>query len=314
MTDNIDATLKLSWLEASLTCTSELAEAVAEVFVRYTPDGVVLQQVTVFDQHTQEERPTGQMRVAAYLPNGQALEQTRRRLEESVWHLGQIAPLGPLQFAVLEDQDWMSAWKEHYQPLKIGRNLIVLPAWVDPAMAGDRIPIIISPDMAFGTGTHPSTQLCMIALEKYGSKGMDVFDIGCGSGILSIEAALLGAQSVIGVDTDPQSIPSSRRNAALNGLEGRIDFQQGTHTDLLARQSFPKQAQRVLANILAPVLIQMLENHLADLLAPGGLLILGGILDWQAQGVADTARENGLALKESLHTNDWVVLVFSKPK
>ena len=301
-----------NWLEASLVCSGELAEAVAEVFSRYAPDGVLINSLTSFDQQDYEEKPNGDTQVVAYLPMDNKLEQTRRQLEEAVWHLGQIAPLGHLEYQVIADQNWMDSWKERYQPLELGKNMIVLPAWVDPALAEGKLPIIISPDMAFGTGTHPSTQLCLIALEKYGCQSKDVLDIGCGSGILSIAAVRLGAERVMGVDYDPIAIPSCERNAALNGMEGRILFEVGTHTDVLARTDGLKQAPVVLANILAHILIKMLETGLADTVAPEGLLILGGILDTQADNVIQAASKNGLNLIDTLTEQDWVVLVLQK--
>jgi ribosomal protein L11 methyltransferase len=153
-----------AWLEASLICSAELAEAVAEVFSRFSPDGVVLNNVTRFDQESYEEKPTGDMQVVAYLTNDDTIEEKRQQLDEAIWHMGQIAPLSPVSYALIVDQDWMALWKQHYKPLEIGERLIVLPAWVDEKLAGKRLPLRISPDMAFGTGSHPSTQLCLAAL------------------------------------------------------------------------------------------------------------------------------------------------------
>jgi len=303
----------LAWLEVSMICSGELAEAVAEVFSRFSPDGVVINSVTHYDTLGHEEIPTGDMQVVAYFPQDEQSEVIRHQLEESIWHMSQIAPLGPLEYKVVVDQNWMEAWKANYKPLKIGRNLIVLPAWVDPVLAEGRIPIIISPDMAFGTGTHPSTQLCMLALEKYGAKEMDVIDIGTGSGILSIEAAKLGAERILGVDNDPVSIPSAINNANLNGVGDRIIFEVGTHTDVLNREDGLNQAPRVIANILSPILAKMLSTGLADLVSPLGLLFLGGVLEHQAQDLADLARTLGMTLRETLHQEDWVVLVLHKP-
>ncbi len=302
-----------AWLEASMICSGELAEAVAEVFSRFSPDGVVMNSVTQYDALGHEEIPTGDMQVVAYFPQDEQTEAIRRQLEESIWHMSQIAPLGSIEYKLIVDQNWMEAWKANYKPLKIGRNLIVLPAWVDPALAENRIPIIISPDMAFGTGTHPSTQLCMLALEKYGVKEMDVIDIGTGSGILSIEAAKLGANRILGVDNDPEAIPSAINNAALNGVADKIIFEVGTHTDVLSRKDGLNQSPRVIANILSPILANMLSTGLADLVAPSGLLFLGGVLEHQAQALADLARSLGLSLRETLHQEDWVVLVLHKP-
>lgn len=301
------------WLETSIVCSGELAEAVAEVFSRFSPEGVVINSVTHYDALGHEEIPTGDMQVVAYFPQDENTESIRRQLEEAIWHLSQIAPLDPIAYKLVRDQNWMEAWKANYQPLKIGRNLIVLPAWVDPSLAEGRIPIIISPDMAFGTGTHPSTQLCMLALEKYGVKQMDVIDIGTGSGILSIEAAKLGANRILGVDNDPDAIPSAINNAMLNGVADKILFEVGTHTDVLNRTDGLSQSPRVIANILSPILANMLSTGLVDLLSPSGLLFLGGVLEHQAQGLADLARTLGLSLRETLQQEDWVVLVLHKP-
>ena len=301
------------WLETSIFCSGELAEAVAEVFSRFSPEGVVINSVTHYDALGHEEIPTGDMQVVAYFPQDENTESIRRQLEEAIWHLSQIAPLDPIAYKLVRDQNWMEAWKANYQPLKIGRNLIVLPAWVDPSLAEGRIPIIISPDMAFGTGTHPSTQLCMLALEKYGVKHMDVIDIGTGSGILSIEAAKLGANRILGVDNDPDAIPSAINNAMLNGVADKILFEVGTHTDVLNRTDGLSQSPRVIANILSPILANMLSTGLVDLLSPSGLLFLGGVLEHQAQGLADLARTLGLSLRETLQQEDWVVLVLHKP-
>ena len=302
-----------AWLEASIICSGELAEAVAEVFSRFSPDGVVMNSVTRYDSLGHEEIPTGNMQVVAYFPQDESTESLRNQLEQAIWHMSQIVPLDPIEYQLVLDQNWMEAWKANYKPLKIGRNLIVLPAWVDPALAENRIPIIISPDMAFGTGTHPSTQLCMLALEKYGVKEMDVIDIGTGSGILSIEAAKLGAERILGVDNDPDAIPSAINNAALNGVADRITFEVGTHTDVLKRTDGLNQSPRVIANILSPILAKMLSTGLSDLISPSGLLFLGGVLDHQAQSLADLARSLGLSLRETLQQEDWVVLVLHKP-
>ena len=132
-----------AWLEASIICSGELAEAVAEVFSRFSPDGVVMNSVTRYDSLGHEEVPTGNMQVVAYFPQDESTESLRNQLEQAIWHMSQIVPLDPIEYQLVLDQNWMEAWKANYKPLKIGRNLIVLPAWVDPALAENRIPIII---------------------------------------------------------------------------------------------------------------------------------------------------------------------------
>ncbi len=301
-----------AWEEVSIVCSGELAEVVAETFARFVPDGVVINSLTSFDQEAYEQRPTGEMQVVAYLPIDADLPATKARLEEAIWHLSTICPLNSLSYRQIQNQDWMAEWKKHYQPLLLGNNLIVLPAWVDQSLAGDRLPVRISPDMAFGTGTHPSTQLCMIALEKFGCKDKNVIDIGSGSGILSIEAVRLGADRVLGVDIEADAVLSARRNSELNEMSERMIFEEGSLKDILTRQDGLNQAPVVLANILAYILIAMLGEGLADTVSPRGLLILGGILEPQAQSVLDAASPHGLRLIETFKDGDWVVLVLRK--
>lgn len=300
------------WLEASLVCSGELAEAVAEVFSRFAPDGVVLNSITVFDNVDYEEQPTGDMQVVAYLPQDEKLEETRHHLDEAIFYMGLITPIPPVSYRFIADQDWMAAWKMNYKPIRLGQKLLILPAWVDEPDSANTTTIRISPDMAFGTGTHPSTQLCLIALERYGCQEMDVLDIGSGSGILSIAAAHMGAARVLGVDTDENSVPSARKNARLNKVNDRVQLEVGSLQDVLDGRYGLQKAPRVLANILAPVLAGMLKEGLAEIVSPSGLLILGGILETQAEMVLASARDCGLTLVETLQDGDWVVLVLRR--
>ena len=134
-----------AWLEVSLICNGELAEAAAEVFSRFAPDGVVIEAVTRYDPEQHEQVPTGDVRVTAYLPQDGALERTRLQLEEAYWHLQQIESFPELQFKSVEDQDWMAVWKQHYQPLKIGKKWLVLPAWINSDPSETRTIVRIDP-------------------------------------------------------------------------------------------------------------------------------------------------------------------------
>ena len=122
---------KKAWLEVSLQCSGELAEAVAEVLARFCPEGVVLDSITRYDAEKHEHIPTGMMRVAAYLPQDSELENKKRSLEEALWYMGRIVPLAAPEFVSIEDQDWMTVWKQNYQPLRIGENWLILPAWLE---------------------------------------------------------------------------------------------------------------------------------------------------------------------------------------
>ncbi|HET6821766.1 MAG TPA: 50S ribosomal protein L11 methyltransferase, partial [Anaerolineales bacterium] len=208
----------MNWLEVSLTVNGELAEAVADVLARFAYSGVMMEQGVKYTDEEDAGTPTGPITVRAYLEMNDQIDETRQRLEESLYYLGRIQPLPAASYKQIADQNWMEAWKQHYKPILLGERLIIVPAWMDPPDP-NRIPIKIDPGMAFGTGTHPSTQLCLELMDKTivdsGSSNNEfrVIDVGCGSGILSIAALKLGATSALGVDIDETSIVNARQNA-----------------------------------------------------------------------------------------------------
>ncbi len=298
-----------AWMEVTLECSGELAEAVAEVFARYCPEGVVLDNVTTYDAEKHEHIPTGMMRVAAYLPQDDELESKKRSLEEALWYMGRIVPLPAPEFISIEDQDWMTVWKQNYQPLRVGKNWLILPAWLELPEGDTRRVVRIDPAMAFGTGTHPSTQLCLLAIEDTIRPGQPVIDLGCGSGILSIAALKADASQALAVDIDEQAVSATHANARINAIDDKVEAVQGSLADILTGKYSIQQAPLVLANILAPVLIRLFDEGLADLIAPGGKLVLAGILENQAEDVLSAARARGLDLIAKYQQEDWVGLV-----
>jgi ribosomal protein L11 methyltransferase len=212
---------------------------------------------------------------------------------------------------VIQDEDWMASWKDHYQPIPIGKKLLILPAWMKDPQEG-RIAVKIDPSMAFGTGTHPSTQLCMELLEETVQPGQPVIDVGGGSGILSIGAVKLGASHALAVDIDNAAIRSTRENAQANEVLDRIETGIGSVAEIQDGQFSIRQAPLVLANILAPTIIRLFEAGLANLVSMGGSLVLSGILDTQAQGVVEAAEAHGLKRVDQRQINDWVAIVCEK--
>lgn len=299
------------WVEVSLTVNGELAEAIAEVLDRFASNGVVVESGVTYTDEEDEGTPVGPVKVYAYLPVDEYLAEKRQGVEEALWHLGQIQPIPQPAYRTIEDEDWMVAWKKHYHPIPIGQRLIILPAWIedhDPA----RVAVKIDPSMAFGTGTHPSTQLCLAMIEKHLQAGQTVIDVGCGSGILSIAALKLGAAKALGVDIDSASVRSTRENATANQVNDALEVGLGSVSEILAGQFSLRQASFVLANILAPVIIRLFAAGLADLVAPGGKLVLAGILAEQAESVRLAAEAHGLHYQETRTQVDWVALLLIK--
>jgi ribosomal protein L11 methyltransferase len=310
----------MNWLEVSLTVNGELAESVADVFARFAPNGVMTEQGIKFLDDEDVGSGAGPITVRAYLEVDEHLEETRQKLEESLFYLGMIQPVPTPTYKQIADQNWMEAWKEHYKPILIGQRLLILPAWLaspDPK----RIPIKIDPGMAFGTGTHPTTQLCLELMEVHyddGRQTMDhrpssvVIDVGCGSGILSIAALKLRAEKVLGVDIDIESVKNSRENADLNEVGEELILGQGSVTEILRGDFAFKSAPLVVANILAPILIRLFDAGLADLIQPDGEIILSGILDHQAENVITAGQSKGLKKGETRQMGDWVAISMTK--
>ncbi|GAB4459241.1 MAG: 50S ribosomal protein L11 methyltransferase [Anaerolineales bacterium] len=303
----------MNWLEVSLTVDGELAEAVADVLARFAPNGVMTEQGVTYNDAEDAGTPLGPITVRAYLEVNERLEETRQKLEESLFYLGMIRPLPAPSYRQIADQNWMEAWKQHYKPIPIGRRLLILPAWMD-SPDPSRIPIKIDPGMAFGTGTHPTTQLCLELMENAFTKGQTskVIDVGCGSGILSIAALKLGATEVLGVDIDPDSIVNARENAQANGVGDGLTLGVGSVGEILEGKFAFKSAPLVAANILAPVIVRLFDAGLADLVEADGAIILSGILQEQEESVIEAAQAKGLKLTERRQMGDWVALMMSR--
>ena len=298
---------KASWLEVSLQISPEQAEAVAEVLGRFTQEGVVIEQLTEENNLSSAPILHNSVKVFGYLFADETVEERKIQLEESLWHLSQIQPLPTPTYRLIHDQDWMAAWKKQYRPLKVGKKLAILPAWAENTFP-DRIPIRINPGMAFGTGTHPTTQLCLEMMESKIQPGQNIFDIGCGSGILSAAAIKLGADRVYGVDISSAASASSAENADLNQVRKKIELFKGSTAEIIGGCFDILQAPLVIANILASVILRLFDDGLAELVEPGGFLILSGILTPHISEVSSKAETFGLQLVEQLEIDDWAAL------
>jgi ribosomal protein L11 methyltransferase len=224
----------------------------------------------------------------------------RAVLAEAAAALGTEPPV-PLSTREVADQDWVRLTQSQFQPIPVGDRLVIVPSWHAPADDG-RIPIVLDPGLAFGTGSHPTTRLCLQWLERHLHPGATVIDYGCGSGILGIAAARLGASAVVGIDIDPQAIASTRDNAAANGVA--VD----ARASLDAR---PQPADVVVANILSSPL-KLLAPVLVDLVRPGGALVLSGVLERQIDEVA-AAYAPRLALSVDGLAEGWACLAGTRP-
>ena len=296
------------WLEVCVLTEPETAEAVAEVMSRYAPSGVALEQVARDIQLGADEGAAAQLEpivaVRAYLSFEDDLEAKRRQIEEALWHLGRIAHIPEPTFRVVVESDWANAWKEHYHVVHLGGRFVIKPTWRDYAPQPHELVMELDPGMAFGTGLHPTTQMCLTALEKHAQPEMYALDLGTGSGILAIGAALLGVRSIVAIDNDPLAVKVSAANAALNHVDQAITVELG---------SLPEAAQQtydlIIVNILARVIIGMCADGLGRVVRSGGLAIFAGLIDTQEYGVREALQTQGLIVIDRLQEKDWVCLV-----
>jgi ribosomal protein L11 methyltransferase len=290
---------------------TEAVEAVSEILSRFARGGASVEPAFELVDEGLGARvdPTRPATVRAYLP---ARDEEAARLavagaEEALGHLQAfgLRPIGELQVQTVHEADWAEAWKEHFPVLPVGRRLVIKPTWRRHESRPDEVVIELDPGMAFGTGLHPTTRLCLVALEALadngGVQGATVLDVGCGSGILSIATAKLGARRIVAIDTDPIAIESTIANAVRNGLRERLDARLGT------LPSGEPPHDLVLANLIASLIVD-LAAPLHDELQPGGRLIASGIFADREPDVRAAFEGVGLEVVDARSESDWVAL------
>jgi ribosomal protein L11 methyltransferase len=268
-----------------------------------------------------------------YLPLDERAMETRELVERALWHFGQIRSVGPLRVQQLEEQDWADAWKQHYTIQRIGERVVVVPSWLEyEPLPGDLI-LRLDPGMAFGTGLHPTTQLCIALLERYLQPSCRALDLGCGSGILAIAAAKMGARAVLALDTDPIAVTATRENVERNGVVELVRVAEGSlgggaalghwlGWDQVAGRTSPAAENMesthdlqpatydlIVANIIARVLAALAAD-MAGALAPGGMLVASGIIAEREAEVVEAFAAAGLTPVERRQEGDWLALVY----
>ncbi len=291
------------WIELSIETDSELAEAISEAIYPYVEGGVALEQINYNDRiadRWEDETATGPIVVRAYLPRNETLEERRASVERALSCLNLIRPIPQPAWRDVAQADWAEAWKAAFKPVRLGEHILVCPSWIEAKPRPGDIVLTLDPGLAFGTGLHPTTQLCAEALEERIRPGMRVLDVGTGSGILSILAAKLGAASVLGVDIDEEAVRAARDNVARNDTDERITIALGSWEQAEVAYDV------VIANILAGVIRRLLQQGLRK---TGHTFIFSGILDTQAEEVKAALREAGLRVVDQKQRADWICLV-----
>jgi ribosomal protein L11 methyltransferase len=298
-------------LELSVAADIEAVEAVSEILGRVAPGGTSVEPAFELIDEGLGARvdPSRPAIVRAYVParDPKTYERAVAEASEALGHLQAfgLRPIGELTTRLVHEADWAEAWKAHFPVIRVGRRLVIKPTWRRHRREPDDVVLALDPGMAFGTGLHPTTRLCLAGIEAIADAGrLDgarVLDVGCGSGILSIAAAKLGAATVLGLDTDPIAIESTDANAARNRLARRITAREG---------SLPSREPAfdvIVANLIASLLITLIEA-LRDEVRPGGILLASGIFVDREPDVRTAFESAGLGVTARTEEGEWVAL------
>jgi ribosomal protein L11 methyltransferase len=304
-----------AWLELSVEADLEAVEAVSEILARAAPGGTSVEPgFDLVDEGLAARIDPGRPAIVrAYVPAGDpaVAERLAANVARDLGHLSAfgLRPIGPLTTRLVAETDWAEAWKAHFPVMRIGRRFVIRPSWRRQTPAGVEIVLALDPGMAFGTGLHPTTRLCLTGLEALaGAETLEVeraLDVGCGSGVLSIAAARLGARAVTAIDIDPIAIEATTANARRNRLTRQIRARLGS----LPSGDGPYDL--VVANLIASVLIA-LAGDLARELTPGGRWLVSGIFADREAAVREAFADAGLAISERWTEDEWVALAGSR--
>ncbi len=288
----------MDWQEICVKTDQKALEAVAEAFCELGSGGVIIE-----DRKLQEEDI---VLVKGYLPFDEAypaklielknkINLIARRLDKEVYEIST---------SVVDDEDWATSWKKYFKPLRVGQRVIIRPTWEEYTPEEGDLVLDIDPGMAFGTGSHASTSLCVSLLEKYIEPGITVIDIGTGTGILGMCAARLGAQNVFAIDNDPVAVKVAKENIAQNNLAEKVNVARG---NLL--QGVEAKGQLITANIVADVILELLPQTLDNLIS-GGIFIASGIISERKPEIITAAEKKGYRAIEEKEESGWTAIAF----
>lgn len=293
------------WLELSVQAPREFVEPLTSLFLKYGHAGVAVEEPGGFNPDEGEPPPDSEhVRVMTYLPVGSTTKSREGSIDVGVRLMAQLGPVSKLHSREVDEADWQDAWREHFHTLRVGSRTVIVPTWRSYEPVEGDVVIELDPGMAFGTGHHPTTTMCLAALEELVRPGCSVLDLGCGSGILSIAAAKLGASHVLALDIDSTAAETAKANVRQNGVDAVVTVDEGT----LPHESLrPGGYDIVVANISSTV-IGNLAPSIARAARFGGAVVASGVLEQAMGPVVERLEEAGLSLERTDMDGDWVAL------
>jgi ribosomal protein L11 methyltransferase len=294
-----------TWIELSVEVDHEAVEAVVELFSRYGyNEGVVIEEPFAQDRDGDNVRVdiTRPFRIRTFIPQETFDAAALDAIRTGLWHLGRMRGTGDLVVETRNEEDWANAWKAHYTPVRVGIRVVVRPPWQEYEPESGDVVVLLDPGMAFGTGTHPTTQIALRLLETLTVEDRSVFDVGTGSGILAIAASKLGARAVDAVDIDAVSVRQAQTNIDLNDVRGSVSIWQSA----MEPNAEPmKTYDIVVANIIARVLVEI-SDQIVSSVGLNGTLVLSGIIDSKEASVVDRYRSLGFDIVKREQIEDWI--------
>ena len=304
----------MRWLELTVQAHPDAIESVSELLSQYTSGGVAIEEpIELYDEGQEYRVVTGQpVLVHAYLPIDGKEEAARQKIAEGLWHFSSLGShfVGELTTRPVNEEDWANAWKDYFHVTHIGQRLVIRPSWREYTPKADEVVLTLDPGMAFGTGLHPTTRMCLEQVEQRVHTGMNVLDVGTGSGILAIAAAKLGAESVYAIDNSSVAVESTIANTEMNSLQDRIQVVLGVLDDAEAAR-MEGQYDFVIANIIAHI-IGSIAPQLARVVSPTGVLVVSGIIEARLHDALDPLLAANLELIEQVMIDDWMALVLRR--
>ena len=312
----------MKWSEISIHTTNEAVEPISNILHEAGASGVVIEDRTdlfkeredrfgeIYQLNPDDYPEEGVVLMKAYLPVNSFLAETVDEIKEAINNLAEYEidlGLNSVSLNEVHEEEWASAWKKYYHPVKISGRFTIVPTWEDyEPVSSDELIIELDPGMAFGTGTHPTTVMCIQALEKTVKENDEVVDVGTGSGVLSIAAALLGASHVTALDLDEVAVESAKQNVELNKVDNLVDVSQNNLLD-----GVKGKKDVVVANILAEIIMSFTDD-VASAVKPGGYFISSGIISQKKEDVKQALIASGFEIEETIMMEDWVAFIAKK--
>ncbi|HJV31381.1 MAG TPA: 50S ribosomal protein L11 methyltransferase [Bacillales bacterium] len=312
----------MKWSEICIHTTNEAIEPISYILHEAGASGVVIEdpfelikeredQFGEIYQLNPDDYPQEGVMVKAYLPVNSFLGETVDAIKESINNLiihNIDIGINEVTISEVNEEEWATAWKKYYNPVKISEKFTIVPTWEEyTPVSSDELIIELDPGMAFGTGTHPTTVMCIQALERIVKNGDEVIDVGTGSGVLSIAAAMLGAENIRAFDLDEIAVTTARLNIKLNKVNNKVDVSQNNLLDGVPEIS----ADVVVANILAEVILRFTDD-VAKVVRPEGYFIASGIIQQKKEQVVDALTAVGFSIAETILMEDWVAIIAKK--